>query len=68
MEELWKAIWDAYGKTYGENAQYEDGETQVFEMNDCTVILAVENGEIKLKVLGTKPIKVDYDCKFFKKE
>ena len=58
-------IMEAFHKEYGEDAKFEDGETQVFELNDCTVIMGIVDGEVKVQVLGDKPIKVDYTTGFF---
>ena len=60
MDDFFNEIMKAYKKEYGEDAAFEDGETQVFELNDCTVILSLDDGEIKFHVIGDKPIKVDY--------
>lgn len=58
-------IMDAFHKEYGEDAKFEEGETQVFELNDCTVIISVIDGELKIQVLGDKIIKVDCVSGFF---
>ena len=58
-------IMDAFHREYGEEAKFEEGETHIFILNDCSVIMGVEGGEIKVKVLGDKPIKVDCTTGFF---
>ena len=56
---MWTEIMKAYKKEYGEDAMFEDGEIQVFELNDCTVIIKMEGMEISYIFTGDKPIKVD---------
>ena len=58
-------IMEAFHREYGEDAQFEEGETQVFELNDCTVIMGIVDGKVKVQVLGDKPIKVDCTTGFF---
>ena len=50
---------DAYKKQYGENATFEDGETQVFLFEDATVILTLEDGCLNATLTQDKPIKCD---------
>lgn len=54
---------DAYKKQYGENATFEEGETQVFSFLDATVIITLENGTLNAIVTMDKPIQCD--GKFF---
>lgn len=66
MEELMSKIAEAYCEKYGQEAQFEEGETQVFEMNDCTVVVSkVEDGGLKIQLTGDKPIRVDYTTGFY---
>ena len=58
-------IMDAFHREYGEAAKFEEGETQVFELNDCTVIMSLKEGKISTVVIGDKPIKVDCTTGFF---
>ena len=62
MDEIMKA----YKAEHGEDAKFEEGETQVFELNDCTVILSLQDKDLGIKILGDKPIKVDCTTGFFK--
>ena len=53
-------IMDAFHEKYGEDAEFEENEVQVFELNDCIVVVSVDDDrELKVQVLGDKPIKVD---------
>ena len=53
-------IMKAYRETYGEDARFEEGEMQVFILNDCTVIMSLKDGHLKTEVVGDEPIIVDY--------
>ena len=55
MEEIMRA----YKKEYGEDAVFEDGEMQVFVLNDCTVIITKDGKTMRSVFTGDKPIKVD---------
>lgn len=61
-------IMEAFHREYGEVAKFEEGETQVFELNDCVAIIGIEGGEVKVQVLGDKPIKVDCTTGLFADE
>ena len=39
MDNFFREMMKAYEREYGEDAVFEDGETQVFVLNDCTVII-----------------------------
>lgn len=56
---------DAYQREYGENEKFNEGEVQIFELNDCTIILSLEDRTLKTQIIGDKPIKVDYETGFF---
>ena len=38
----------------------QDRETQVFLLQDCTVILTLNDGELGVTVTADKPIKCDF--------
>ena len=58
-------IFRAFHKEYGEDAKLEDGEMQVFELQDCTVVLSNEENNIKINVTADKPIKCDFSSGLF---
>lgn len=59
MENIFREIMKAYEKEYGEDAVFEDDETQVFVLNDCTVIISKDGETMRSIFIGDKPIKVD---------
>lgn len=63
--DVFAEIMKAYKKEYGEDAVFEDGETQVFVLNDCTVIITMEDSTIRTVFTGDKPIKVDCTSGFY---
>ena len=43
----------------------QDGEMQVFLLQDCTVVLSLNDGELGVKVTGDKPVKCDFASGMF---
>ena len=65
MSDLIEKIFEKFREEYGSDAKLEDGETQVFELQDCTVILALNDGELGVNVTADKPIKCDFASGLF---
>ena len=65
MDDLLLILIDAFKKEFGEDAKINDGDTLVFELNDCTGILSLEDASLKTEVIGNKPIKVNYTTGYF---
>lgn len=65
MNEVMKKVMEAFKKEFGEDANLEDGDTVVFELNDCTLILSRDGGKVRTEFLGDKPIKVDCTTGFY---
>ena len=65
MTDFMKEIFSAFHKEYGEDAKLEEGEIQVFELQDCTVVLSNEENNIKINVTADKPIKCDFSSGLF---
>ena len=65
MKDFMKEISSAFHKEYGEDAKLEEGEIQVFELQDCTVVLSNEENNIKINVTADKPIKCDFSSGLF---
>lgn len=65
MDDLLPILIDAFKREFGEDEKINDGDTVVFELNDCTVILSLEDSSLKTEVIGNKPIKVDYTTGYF---
>ena len=65
MSDLMEKIFEKFREEYGYGAKLEDGETQVFELQDCTVILSLNDGELGVNVTADKPIKCDFASGLF---
>lgn len=66
MDNFMEKIFEAFENEYGELVSMQDGEIQVFELKDCTVVLSFEDGELGVKVTADKPIKCDFASGMFK--
>lgn len=64
-KDLINILLDAYEKEYGEDVKFSEGDVQIFELNDCMIILSLEDRILKTQIIGDKPIKVDYETGFF---
>lgn len=64
-----KKVFEAFENEYGKSiSTMQEGEIQVFELKDCTVIL-LNDGLLGAKVIANKPIKCDFaSCMFKEKE
>ena len=65
MDKLMDKVIDAFKREFGDDARFEEGDTLVFELNDCTLILSYEDNTLKQEIIGNKPIKVDYSTGFY---
>jgi hypothetical protein len=54
-----------YLEKYGEDAKMEEGEEQVFLLRNGTLVLSIENRELKIKLVGGEPIKLDVGLSIF---
>lgn len=62
-----KKVFEAFENKYGEPVStMQDGEIQVFELKDCTVILTFKNGLLGVNATADKPIKCDFASGMFK--
>lgn len=65
MNDFMGKIFEAYENVYGKGEKMEDGETQVFALKDCTVILSLNDGKLDVKVTADNPIKCDFSSGMF---
>lgn len=66
MNAFMKKIFEAYENEYGKGEKLQDGEMQVFLLQDCTVVLSLNDGKLGVKVTADKPIKCDFASGMFK--
>ena len=66
MYNFMEKIFEAYENEYGKGEKMQDGETQVFLLQDCTVILTLDDGKLGVNVTADNPIKCDFASGIFK--
>ena len=54
-----------FKKEYGTDSKLEEGDEFITIFNNCSLILGVEDNELKIKLVGGNPYRVDYTCSFF---
>lgn len=62
MEELIEIInlaMEQFKQEYGDDAKLEDGDEIVAVLNNCALIISLENGELKTRFVGGKPYYTD---------
>jgi hypothetical protein len=67
MEEINEIIKEAIEKMheiYGDPV-LEEGDEQVILLDNCTLILSLENGTLQTKFIGGNPIKIDRSLSLF---
>ena len=52
-------------KQNGEDSKLENGDWVVAELNNATVMLQLEDGELNVKITGEKPLRVDYQVSLY---
>lgn len=65
MKDLMEKIFEVFRNKYGQDAEMEDGETQVFVLKDCTVILSLNDGGMNVNITADKPIECDFSSGLF---
>lgn len=66
MYNFMEKIFKAYENKYGKGEKIQDGETQVFLLQDCTVVLTLDDGKLSVNVTADPPIKCDFASGIFK--
>lgn len=71
MENISQAVelaFDAFKEKFGKGAKLEEGDEVVFQLNNCVLIMSIENGTFKQKFIGGLPIKVDHTLSIYESE
>lgn len=65
---VFEAVNEAIKREFGEDAKLEDGETLVFQLNDCVLIMSLEDGHLRTEFVGGEVIKVDVSTGIYGEE
>ncbi len=71
MDDIQKAVesaFEAFKERYGQDARLEEGDKIVCVMNNCTLIISLENGKLKEEFIGGKPLQVNHTLKIYESE
>ena len=59
FDNVFKKVQEAIEREFGEGEKLEDGDTLVFQLNDCVLIMGLEDGHLRTEFIGGKVINVD---------
>lgn len=59
MNEIHKLVEEAVKREFGNDAKLEEGDTLVFQLNDCLLIISLNNGHCQCEFIGGRPIPID---------
>lgn len=71
MDDIQTAVelaFEAFHKEFGENEKLEDGDEVVFILNNCVLIISLEDGCLREKFIGGKPLTVNHTLKIYESE
>lgn len=51
---------------YGDDFRLEEGDSKVFTLNNGTLVLSIDNGELDVQLINGEPIKLDVTYSMFK--
>lgn len=71
MKDIQKAVelaFVAFKERYGADAKIEEGDQIVFVLNNCTLIISLNDGNLKEEFIGGKPLQVDHTLKIYESE
>ena len=59
LNDVFEEVYKAIEREFGEGEKLEDGDTLVFQLNDCVLIMGLEDGHLRMEFIGGEVIKVD---------
>lgn len=65
LNEIFRITRELLEKELGKDFKFSDGDTFCFEMNDCTVAVTYEDGDLQYRFSDVKPFKVDFTTGFY---
>ena len=61
LNNVFKKVQEAIEREFGEGEKIEEGDTLVFQLNDCVLIMGLEDGHLRTEFIGGKVISVDVE-------
>ena len=71
MGDIQKAVklaFEAFKERYGQDAKLENGDQFVCIMNNCVLVVSLEDGNLKEEFIGGKPLHVDHTLSIYESE
>lgn len=71
MEDIKTAIdsaWNAYRERFGADAKLEEGDQVVVVMNNCVLVISLQDATLKYDFIGGKPLQVDHTLRIYESE
>ena len=65
MNDIFKLVSEAIEREFGEGEKIEEGDTLVFQLNDCILVMSLEDGHLRTEFIGGQVIKVDTSTGFY---
>ena len=59
---------EQFKQEYGDDAKLEDGDEIVAVLNNCALIISLENGELKTRFIGGKPYYIDRSLSIYRED
>lgn len=59
LKKVFDKVQEAIEREFGEGEKLEDGDTLVFQLNDCVLIMGLKDGHLRMEFIGGEVIKVD---------
>ena len=68
IKKAFDLAFSAFKERYGDDAKIEEGDQIVCVMNNCTLIISLNDGTLKQEFIGGKPLQIDYTLKIYESE
>ena len=71
MEDIKTAIdsaWNAYRERFGADAKLEEGDQVAVVMNNCVLVISLQDATLKYDFIGGKPLQVDHTLRIYESE
>ena len=59
LKKVFDKVQEAIEREFGEGEKLEEGDTLVFQLNDCVLVMGLEDGHVRTEFIGGKVIPVD---------